>query len=73
MRVPSLIAASAVAFVITFAAATPAFAASPREDACTAAGGTLSANNQTCTVANGTGTVGANDITNVAVTCGPRT
>ena len=50
MRVPSLIAASAVAFVITFAAATPAFAASPREDACTAAGGTLSANNQTCTV-----------------------
>lgn len=29
--------------------------------------------NQTCTVANGTGTVGANDITNVAVTCGPRT
>ena len=29
--------------------------------------------NQTCSVANGTGTVGANDITNVAVTCGPRT
>lgn len=29
--------------------------------------------NQTCTVANGTGTMGANDVTNVAVTCGPRT
>ena len=29
--------------------------------------------NQTCTVANGTGTVGPNDITNVSVTCGPRT
>lgn len=29
--------------------------------------------NQTCTVANGTGTMGANDVTNVTVTCGPRT
>lgn len=29
--------------------------------------------NQTCTLANGTGTMGANDVTNVAVTCGPRT
>jgi len=29
--------------------------------------------NQTCTVANGSGTMGANDVTNVAVTCGPRT
>jgi hypothetical protein len=29
--------------------------------------------NQTCTVANGTGVVGAADIANVAVTCGPRT
>jgi hypothetical protein len=29
--------------------------------------------NQTCTVANGTGVMGANDITNAAVTCGPRT
>ncbi|MGX9221547.1 hypothetical protein ACWV27_24545 [Massilia varians] len=29
--------------------------------------------NQTCTVANGTGTVGQADITNVTVTCGPRT
>ncbi len=29
--------------------------------------------NQTCTVANGTGTVGQAAITNVAVTCGPRT
>lgn len=29
--------------------------------------------NQTCTVANGTGTMGPNDVTNVAVTCGPRT
>ena len=29
--------------------------------------------NQTCTVANGSGTVGANDITNVAVTCVNRT
>lgn len=29
--------------------------------------------NQTCTVANGTGTMGANDVTNVNVTCGPRT
>lgn len=29
--------------------------------------------NQTCTVANGTGTMGAKDVTNVAVTCGPRT
>jgi hypothetical protein len=29
--------------------------------------------NQTCTVTNGTGTVGQADITNVAVTCGPRT
>lgn len=29
--------------------------------------------NQTCTIANGTGTMGANDVTNVAVTCGPRT
>lgn len=29
--------------------------------------------NQTCTIANGTGTVGQADITNVAVTCGPRT
>ncbi len=29
--------------------------------------------NQTCTVANGTGTMGAGDVTNVAVSCGPRT
>ena len=29
--------------------------------------------NQTCTVANGTGVMGAADVTNVAVTCGPRT
>ena len=29
--------------------------------------------NQTCTVANGTGTMGQADVTNVAVTCGPRT
>ena len=29
--------------------------------------------NQTCTVANGSGTVGQADITNVAVSCGPRT
>lgn len=29
--------------------------------------------NQTCAVANGTGTMGPNDVTNVAVTCGPRT
>lgn len=29
--------------------------------------------NQTCAIANGTGTMGANDVTNVAVTCGPRT
>ncbi|KFC68010.1 hypothetical protein [Massilia sp. LC238] len=29
--------------------------------------------NQTCTVANGSGTVGQADITNVTVTCGPRT
>ncbi|KFI06115.1 hypothetical protein [Massilia sp. BSC265] len=29
--------------------------------------------NQTCTVANGTGTMGANDVTNVTVNCGPRT
>lgn len=29
--------------------------------------------NQTCTVANGTGTVGQADITNVTVSCGPRT
>lgn len=29
--------------------------------------------NQTCTVANGTGVMGATDVTNVAVTCGPRT
>jgi hypothetical protein len=29
--------------------------------------------NQTCTVTNGTGVVGAADVTNVAVTCGPRT
>ena len=29
--------------------------------------------NQTCTVANGTGTVGQADVTNVTVTCGPRT
>lgn len=29
--------------------------------------------NQTCTVANGSGTMGATDVTNVAVTCGPRT
>jgi hypothetical protein len=29
--------------------------------------------NQTCTVANGSGTMGANDVTNVAITCGPRT
>jgi hypothetical protein len=29
--------------------------------------------NQNCTVANGTGTVGQTDVTNVAVTCGPAT
>ncbi len=29
--------------------------------------------NQTCTVANGTGVMGATDVANVAVTCGPRT
>ncbi|QOY94235.1 hypothetical protein IM543_22590 [Massilia sp. UMI-21] len=29
--------------------------------------------NQTCTVANGSGVMGATDVTNVAVTCGPRT
>lgn len=29
--------------------------------------------NQTCTVANGSGTMGANDVTNITVTCGPRT
>lgn len=29
--------------------------------------------NQTCTVANGSGVMGAADVTNVAVTCGPRT
>jgi hypothetical protein len=29
--------------------------------------------NQTCTVANGTGVMGANDVLTVAVTCGPRT
>jgi len=29
--------------------------------------------NQTCTVANGTGVMGQADVTNVAVTCGPRT
>lgn len=29
--------------------------------------------NQTCTVANGTGVMGAADVSNVAVTCGPRT
>jgi len=29
--------------------------------------------NQTCTVANGSGTMGQADVTNVAVTCGPRT
>lgn len=28
--------------------------------------------NQTCTVANGTGVMGPNDVTNVAVACGPR-
>ena len=29
--------------------------------------------NQTCTVANGSGTMGQADVTNVAITCGPRT
>jgi hypothetical protein len=29
--------------------------------------------NQTCTVANGSGIMGANDVLNVAVSCGPRT
>ena len=29
--------------------------------------------NQTCTVTNGTGKMGATDVTNVAVACGPRT
>jgi len=28
--------------------------------------------NQTCTVANGSGTMGSSDVTNITVTCGPR-
>jgi hypothetical protein len=43
------------------------------EDAPYAVGVLTQPDNQTCTVANGSGVMGANDVTNVAVTCGPRT
>lgn len=43
------------------------------EDAPYAVGVLTQPANQTCTVANGAGTMGASDVTNIAVTCGPRT
>lgn len=43
------------------------------EDAPYAVGVLTQPDNQTCTVANGSGTMGASDVTNVTVTCGPRT
>jgi hypothetical protein len=43
------------------------------EDAPYAVGILTQPDNQTCTVANGAGTMGSSDVTNVTVTCGPRT
>lgn len=43
------------------------------EDAPYAVGILTQPANQTCTVANGSGTMGSNDVTNITVTCGPRT